>query len=864
MSEPFKVAGPTGEPSATALLLHGLGGHSYDTWRRGDYRTPWDCDETFWPRWLERDCPTLAVHVIGHAAAVSRWRGTAMHLTDQATNILARLLAEPAFARGPLIFIGHSLGGLIIKQLLRTAASMAHYDPRAAELIRRVERVAFLATPHAGSGLARWGDRLRILARPSAATASLVRNDSNLRDLNNWYRDWANARGIVHLILAETRPTRILGTIVPIDSADPGLVNVRSIPIDTDHSGICKPVAPTQDIYVLVRDFVMRSAIPAQPLSDAIAEKVVAALDAREAARAEAAGIERHAIFELARRLKPDDVLDFEQAVKELTAAVEVAIEISETGARGSNLSDLADAVLGRIAKRNREGDLEGGAREVDQALAAWEREQAEHRAAFARSGIALLEAGLRQDILRRDARAAAQRVARMVALENPDDVSARFAAMVERHATFRVRGSNKGVNFDLLIAIDIARIAFDLAQDAQQRGKALNNLGTALRALGARESGTARLEEAVAAFRAALTEMTRERVPLAWAMTQNNLGRALHSLGERESGTTRLEEAVAAFRAALTERTRERVPLEWAMTQNNLGAVLHALGERESGTARLEEAVVAYRAALTERTRERDPLDWATSQGNLAYALMRLGERENGTTRLEEAVASFRAALIETTREHLPLDWATGQNNLGNALWALGERETGTTRLEEAVAAYHAALTERTRERVPLDWASTQNNLGNVLGRLGERESNLTWFEEAVAAYRAALSERTRERVPLEWAMTQNNLGAVLQALGMRETGTARLEEAVAAYRAALSERTRERVPLQWAVSTANLGFALLALAARTSDTEMARTAIAQVELALATMREGSHAFNLFAEKLSKVRTLVEELNKR
>ena len=59
--------------------------------------------------------------------------------------------------------------------------------------------------------------------------------------------------------------------------------------------------------------------------------------------------------------------------------------------------------------------------------------------------------------------------------------------------------------------------------------------------------------------------EWTRERVPLDWAMTQNNLGNALATLGERESGTARLEEAVAAYRAALEERTRERVPLDWA-----------------------------------------------------------------------------------------------------------------------------------------------------------------------------------------------------------------------------------------------------------------------------------------------------------
>ncbi len=65
--------------------------------------------------------------------------------------------------------------------------------------------------------------------------------------------------------------------------------------------------------------------------------------------------------------------------------------------------------------------------------------------------------------------------------------------------------------------------------------------------------------------------------------MTQNNLGNALGRLGERESGTARLEEAVAAFREALKERTRERVPLEWAMTQNNLGnALASARGARE------------------------------------------------------------------------------------------------------------------------------------------------------------------------------------------------------------------------------------------------------------------------------------------
>ena len=85
--------------------------------------------------------------------------------------------------------------------------------------------------------------------------------------------------------------------------------------------------------------------------------------------------------------------------------------------------------------------------------------------------------------------------------------------------------------------------------------------------------------------YRAALKEYTQERVPLDWAMTQTNLGTALWRLGERESGTARLEQAVAAYRAALEERTRDRVPLQWAMTQNNLGNVL-------KDQARLDEAL--------------------------------------------------------------------------------------------------------------------------------------------------------------------------------------------------------------------------------------------------------------------------------
>ena len=70
--------------------------------------------------------------------------------------------------------------------------------------------------------------------------------------------------------------------------------------------------------------------------------------------------------------------------------------------------------------------------------------------------------------------------------------------------------------------------------------------------------------------------------------------------IGERENDALRLEEAVAAYRAALTERRLKLVPHDWATTKNNLGGALESLGRRENDPLRVQEAISAYRDALT------------------------------------------------------------------------------------------------------------------------------------------------------------------------------------------------------------------------------------------------------------------------
>ena len=262
MSRLLKLTGAVAHPSASVIFFHGLGGDPRDTWQR-------ESDPgSFWPLWLAEDIPGLAIYSVDYEAPVSSWRGAGMHPSDRAKNLLARLLVERDLQEGPLILIGHSLGGLVIKHLLRTAESESHKRTSAASLIQRVKKVAFLATPHTGSGMAVWANRLRMFIRPSAATASMVRNDPNLRELNDWYRNWTGTEGIDTLTLVEMKSTRVFGTIVRPDSSDPGVAGSLTVPIDANHTEICKPEDRSSEVYVQVRAFVERQIEPRTGLAE--------------------------------------------------------------------------------------------------------------------------------------------------------------------------------------------------------------------------------------------------------------------------------------------------------------------------------------------------------------------------------------------------------------------------------------------------------------------------------------------------------------------------------------------------------------------------------------------------------------------
>jgi tetratricopeptide (TPR) repeat protein len=351
-------------------------------------------------------------------------------------------------------------------------------------------------------------------------------------------------------------------------------------------------------------------------------------------------------IHEMAKKVAGDRNLDFEGKKQAVRNAIDIYEREIAGGQTQTNIDAVVDEALARarsLVDVGRSGLAQEALRKAAEAMRHEEEERRERYVA----GITVLYNRARDIALAAyDGVAAADQIVNLAEAIHGANIAMVARSLDAEAATLYEYGRDRGSNVHLAALIALRRKLLDVSSSDDERGIAHHNLGTALQTLGARESETSRLEEAVAAYRAALEERTRNRVPIDWAATQNNLGDALWILGERESGTARLEEAVTAYHAALEERRRERAPLEWATTQNNLGNALWALGRRGSGTALLEKAVAAYRAALEERSRDRVPLQWAGTQNNLGKALWILGERERGTARLEEAAAAYEAAL--------------------------------------------------------------------------------------------------------------------------------------------------------------------------------------------------------------------------
>lgn len=231
------------------VFVHGLDGDAVKTWHHKE------SPDLFWPAWLGEDLGNVAVWSLNYDAASLAWKGTAMPLTDRATYALAAMEADGIGSR-PVVFVTHSLGGLLVKQMLRHANDYG--QPAWKELSDHTRGVVFLATPHSGSDIASWLRYVSIVLKANVTVEDLRAHDPALRNLNLWFRTNASRLNIPCEAFFETK--LVAGFIVVNEtSADPGIQGVIPIPVDANHIDICKVKSRQELVYRRVRQFIIKA-----------------------------------------------------------------------------------------------------------------------------------------------------------------------------------------------------------------------------------------------------------------------------------------------------------------------------------------------------------------------------------------------------------------------------------------------------------------------------------------------------------------------------------------------------------------------------------------------------------------------------
>jgi hypothetical protein len=279
MAELLPISSPlAAERQLDVVFVHGLGGDPIETWRSGTDQN------TSWPHWLALEFGTqLGVWSLGYAAAPTRWEGVrvpffggkdpdagaAMSLPRRAENALDRLVGA-GIGQRPLCFITHSLGGLLVKSILRRSAD-SQFPPDRLQVVEQCRGVLFLATPHHGSRLADLAGAIKVYL-PSVSTLDLKDNDDHLMDLYEWYRSYAPSHHILTRSYYENKETKGVVIVVPRSSADPGVAGDTArgpTPLDRDHLEISKPRARDDQAYIgsiqLIRSILSGGAPAAGP-----------------------------------------------------------------------------------------------------------------------------------------------------------------------------------------------------------------------------------------------------------------------------------------------------------------------------------------------------------------------------------------------------------------------------------------------------------------------------------------------------------------------------------------------------------------------------------------------------------------------
>lgn len=261
------------EPVVDVVFVHGLRGHPFGTWRT-DMSNKLEGDNDVWPDVLlakdleDNDVPARLV-TLGYEAGMVSWSSPwpSLTLQERARVMLSALYAanigrdrrHPDAPARPVIFITHSMGGLLTKKMLLLEREQRERC-RLPTLADSTTGVVFLAVPHFGSDLAKGvrSESIRRLIQTHPAIEDLGADpNGRLKTLNDNFKELS----IDCLSVGEDRAAPVaLGlsaVVVKPASADPGVGRFYVLP-NSDHMTICKSKSRSEPLYQDILQYVIQ------------------------------------------------------------------------------------------------------------------------------------------------------------------------------------------------------------------------------------------------------------------------------------------------------------------------------------------------------------------------------------------------------------------------------------------------------------------------------------------------------------------------------------------------------------------------------------------------------------------------------
>ncbi|WP_027230373.1 alpha/beta fold hydrolase [Phyllobacterium sp. UNC302MFCol5.2] len=217
----------TSGSNSVIVFVHGILGNAASTWKNDN--------GAYWPDLLKSD-PTFDgsdIYVFDYPSSFRGENFTIDQLTDNARLVLE---SDDIPSHSQIIFIAHSMGGLVVRAYLLKYRDVA----------AKTKFITFLSTPTTGSDLV--GLAGLFSTNPSLFEMKPMDSKSSTF-LAALQSNWLAAQfRIASFCAYETQPT-FGRMVVPISSAT-NLCNEHLDPILADHIGIAKPSGPNDTPYL--------------------------------------------------------------------------------------------------------------------------------------------------------------------------------------------------------------------------------------------------------------------------------------------------------------------------------------------------------------------------------------------------------------------------------------------------------------------------------------------------------------------------------------------------------------------------------------------------------------------------------------